>query len=157
MMSSTGFHVAMLGLALLVVGCASQPDAPAPDPAPAGVRLDPSAQPTPQSVTGTVNYRQRVNLPPNAIVRVQVVDTARADGAAPIVAQTRVATNGAQVPIPFRIGLPIGALEPPAQLALQARIEVQGQLRFTSTGRYPLTQRSSERPIEIMVEPVATP
>lgn len=154
MMSSPRSRVATLGLVLFVAGCTSQPDAPAPDPAPAGARLDPSAQPTPQSVTGTVNYRQRVNLPPNALLRVEVVDTARADAATSVVAQTRIATRGAQVPIPFRIGLPIGTLEPPARPALRARIEVQGQLRFTSTGSYPLTERSVEQPIEIMVEPV---
>ena len=87
-------------------------------------------------------------------MRVQVVDTARADASAPIVAQTRVAANGAQVPIPFRVGLPVDALEPPARLALQARIDVQGQPRFASQGTYPLTQRSIEGPIEIMVEPL---
>jgi putative lipoprotein len=140
----------LLLLALLAAGCATRSAAPPSSAAPS------EAPPIVGSVKirGTVNYRQRVNLPPNAVVRVQVVDTAAADPTAAIITEQGIATRGAQVPIPFAIELLAEAIPSEPRLVLQAVIEVDRQPRFTSQGHYPLTARTVAHPIEIMVEPV---
>lgn len=140
----------VLMLTLLAAGCATRSPAPPPTAAPS------DATPIVGSVKirGTVNYRQRVNLPPNAVVRVQVIDTAPADPTAAVITEQGIATRGTQVPIPFAIEVLAESIPAEPRLVLQAVIEVDRQPRFTSKGHYPLTARTLAHPIEIIVEPV---
>ena len=135
-------RLVMIGVALLALAaCARRPAAPAA--APGGA----------MTVSGTVTYRLRVALPPSAQVLVQLVDAARADAPAPVVAQQVIPTEGAQVPIAFALHVPPGAVAPTARLRLQARITVDGELRFVSKGAYPVPTSGPRGPIEIVVEP----
>ena len=63
------------------------------------------------TVVGTVTYRHRIALPPDAVVEVRLQDTSRAGAAARTVGQTTIATSGAQVPIPFRIEFDPAAID----------------------------------------------
>ncbi|HSP98091.1 MAG TPA: YbaY family lipoprotein [Candidatus Dormibacteraeota bacterium] len=135
-----------LALVLTAAGCMPRTAAPAAAPAPAIAG--------PLVVQGTVNYRQRVALPPNAVVRVQLVDAARADTPATVLAEQVIATKGGQVPFAFTLRPPVVA--PSARLLLQARIEVDGELRFVSTPAHPVTAQSLGRPIELVVQPAPT-
>ena len=134
-----------LALALAAAGCGPRRDAPAAAPAPAIAG--------PGVVQGTVNYRQRVAMPPNAVVRVQLVDAARADAPATVLAEQVIATKGGQVPFAFILRAPPGAVTPSARLLLQARIEVDGELSFVSTPARPVTAQDLGRPIELVVQP----
>ena len=49
-------------------------------------------------VTGTITYRERIALPENAIVNVQLQDVSLQDVAATVIAETTITTPG-QVPI----------------------------------------------------------
>jgi putative lipoprotein len=135
-----------LPLVLIAAGCVSRPAPPAaaPEPALSG----------PLVVQGTVNYRQRVSLPPDAVVRVQLVDAARADAPATVLAEQVIATRGDQVPFAFTLRAPTVA--PSARPMLQARIEVDGELRFISIAAFPVTAQSLRRPVELIVEPAPT-
>jgi putative lipoprotein len=148
MPSSFRYLVAvLLTVAIVVVGCAERSATAPSGAAPAFTG--------PVSVRGTVNYRQRVALPPTAIVRVQIVDVARADAPARVVASQVIAAKGEQVPFAFSLEAPADAVTPGSRLALQARIEVDGQLRFINTPAFPLSSQSAARPIEIVVQPVS--
>ena len=58
----------------------------------------------PQAVlTGTVTYRERIALPPNARVEVRLEDVSQADAPADEIASQTIAANGKQVPIPFEL------------------------------------------------------
>ena len=58
----------------------------------------------PQAVlTGTVTYRERIALPPNARVEVRLEDVWQADAPADEIASQTIAANGKQVPIPFEL------------------------------------------------------
>ena len=105
------------------------------------------------TVTGTVAYRQRIALPPDAVVRLVIEDISRADAPAISVAEEQVPTSGKQVPIPFDVKYDPAALNPSHRYQIRATISSGGKLLFTSTTAYPvLTQGAPERHIEILVQ-----
>jgi hypothetical protein len=80
--------IEVLGLAgTLLVGCSRSPQGTTD----AGL------------LRGTVTYRERVALPPEAVVVVRLSDVSRQNVAAPVIAATRVPSEGRQVPLPFEL------------------------------------------------------
>ncbi len=72
------------------------------------------------TISGTVAYRERIALPPNAVVEVMLLDVS---GAVPqTVARTTVGTAGRQVPIPFSLGYDSARIEARNRYALRAEI-----------------------------------
>ena len=110
------------------------------------------------AVVGTVSYRQRVALPPDAVVEVRLQDTSRADAAARTVGQTTIATAGAQVPIPYRIEFNPASIDPSHSYSVRATITVGGRLLFSSTTMHPVLTRGAgnEAAIDVyMILPAA--
>jgi putative lipoprotein len=105
----------------------------------------------PGTVTGTVNYRHRMALPPDAVVDVSLQDTTLADAPARIVGQTTIATRGAQVPIPFRIDYDPSGIDPSHRYTVRATITVDGKVLFNSPTAYPVLTRGAgnEAAIEV--------
>ena len=103
------------------------------------------------NVTGTVTYRHRMALPPDAVVDVSLQDTTLADAPARIVGQTTIATRGAQVPIPFRIDYDPAAIDPSHRYAVRASITVDGRILFTSPTAYPVLTGGACNDAEIEV------
>lgn len=94
-----------------------------------------------RTLTGEVLYRERIALPPNATVRVELADVSLADAPAAIVAEQEV-TNAGQVPVKFELRFDSAAIQPGHTFALQARITVDNQLWFLNDERHqvdPLT------------------
>ena len=140
-------RIAALALsALAFAGCARQPAAPAD----MGRAAAPPAGLT--SVSGTVTYRERVALPPTAVVTVQLVDAARADAPATVLAEQVIETQGRQIPIGFSLTVPAAAVAPPARLLLQAHITVDGAMRFATRQAVPVPYEGLARPIELLVK-----
>ena len=54
-------------------------------------------------MTGTAGYRERIALPPTALVRVQLVDVSRADAAAVVLGEQVIEAGGRQPPFAFEI------------------------------------------------------
>jgi putative lipoprotein len=55
------------------------------------------------TVTGEVTYRERIALPDDAVVTVQIQDISLMDVAAEIMGEQVIETDGAQVPIPYEV------------------------------------------------------
>ena len=105
------------------------------------------------TVTGTVTYRQRIALPPDAVVRLVIEDVSRADAPATSIAEEQVPTNGKQVPIPFDVKYDPAALNPAHRYQIRATISSGGKLLFTSTAAHPvLTQGAPEKHIDILLQ-----
>jgi putative lipoprotein len=81
---------------------------------------------------GTVSYRERVALPPDAVVEVKLSEVSRQDVAAPVVAETRILSQGRQVPIPFELRYDPGKIQASGQYALRATIGSGGRILFTT-------------------------
>lgn len=88
----------------------------------------------PRVLRGTVAYRERMALPPGAIVEVKLLDVSLADAPSRTIAETRV--SGRRIPARWTLRYDSRRIEPRHSYALQARITHQGQLLFITTERH---------------------
>ncbi|GAD74828.1 hypothetical protein VAZ01S_016_00120 [Vibrio azureus NBRC 104587] len=91
-----------------------------------------SAEVTMKMITGTIAYRERIALPDNALVTVTLEDVSLADAPAEVLASQSFTTDGQQVPIAFELSYDSNDIQPNHRYSLRARIDVDGQLRFTT-------------------------
>jgi uncharacterized lipoprotein YbaY len=84
---------------------------------------------------GTVNYRERMALPPTATVLVQLVDISLADAPAQVIAEDSI-TRATGSPIPYRLRFDQSSIKPRRTYALQARISDDDRLLFINTARH---------------------
>jgi len=84
-----------------------------------------------RTVPGEVIYRERIALPPDAVLVVELADVSLADAPATVIAKRRIGPAG-QVPIKFEIGFDPKAIQKGRTYALQARIAVGERLMFTT-------------------------
>jgi uncharacterized lipoprotein YbaY len=106
-------------------------------------------------LTGTVTYLQRIALPPNAVIDVQLQDVSLQDAPATVIAAERYVAEGRQVPIPYELKYDPAGIDPKHTYAVAARITVDGKLRWINTQRYPvLTGGAPVIGVEIIVESV---
>ena len=108
----------------------------------AGVKAEPPEAP---SVHGTLLYRERIALPPNAVAEIELVE---ADKSGRVVASTRVPV-GNQVPIAFTLTPAEGALQPHHLYALRARLVVDGKTLFETEGKRPVAVSAASGPVEL--------
>jgi putative lipoprotein len=125
---------------LLLAGCS-----------PSLVVPESSGPPIGSRVTGSVTYRERIALPPTAVVTVRLVDVSRADAPSVLIAEQVIRTEGRQVP--FEFALPYDALRILASntYAVQVRIEDGGKLLFISDTVYPVITRGAPTRVDIVV------
>jgi putative lipoprotein len=109
------------------------------------------------SVTGTVTYLQRIALPPDAVVTVQLQDVSVADAPAAVIGEQIIAEPG-QVPIEYEVRYEYRDIKDAHSYSMQARIEdAEGKLLFISDISIPvLTQGHPTEDVEIIVIPVST-
>jgi len=91
------------------------------------------------TLTGTVTYRERIALPPNARLQVEIRDVSRADARAPLIASTTSQTRGRQVPLPFTLRYNVNRLEPRHRYAVSARIWTTDTHYELRPGQGPMT------------------
>lgn len=96
-----------------------------------------------RTVEGTVAYRERIALPADAYAIVEARNEAGA-----LLAETRIPSEGRQVPFPYRLELPAGS---PA--VLRAAIYVGGQPRWASEPVTLAAGGEAAMRVEIMVRP----
>jgi putative lipoprotein len=106
-----------------------------------------------KTLKGEVMYRERIALPPNAVLSVQLADVSLADAPAAIVGERKVAPAG-QVPIKFEISFDPTVIRPNMTYALQARITADDKLLFITDTRYQVDPLS-DAPQTIVLKMVA--
>lgn len=100
------------------------------------VMLAPTAQAQgTAAVSGTINYRQRISLPANAIVTMQIAEIASGRSGV-VVAEQKFSTNGAQVPFRFTVNFDPARLNQNAAYTIQGNITVDGKVVFTTSSLY---------------------
>jgi uncharacterized lipoprotein YbaY len=104
-------------------------------------------------VTGTVTYRERIALTPEAVVTVKLQDVSLADAAAVTVGEQTI-TNPGQVPIPFEIEYDAADIDERFTYAVRAEIRDQGRLMFTTATHYGVITRDNPTEVEIILERV---
>ncbi len=104
-------------------------------------------------LTGEVIYRERIALPPNAVLTVQLADVSLADAPATVLGEQKIAPAG-QVPIGFEIRFDPSDIRPNMTYALQARISVEGRLLFINDERYQVDPAAGA-PVKMTLKMVA--
>ena len=107
-------------------------------------------------VTGTVTYRERIALPPTAVIKVQLVDVSRADAPAIVLGEQVTHAAGKQVPFAFEIQFDPATIEANHSYAVQARIEQDGKLRFISDRHYAVITRGAPNRVDIVLRSVGS-
>jgi len=74
------------------------------------------------AVTGEVTYQQRIALPDDAVMTVQIQDTSLADAPATVIGEQIIQTNGAQVPIPYSVSYDPNVIDERFTYTMSARI-----------------------------------
>jgi putative lipoprotein len=112
----------------------------------------PTAQPV-SKVTGTVTYRQRIALAPDAVLEVKLLDVSRADAPSETIASQEIQLEGRQVPISFEVQYDPTHIDPNNRYTIQARILAGGQLHFISQQAYPVLTHGNPSNLEVIVGP----
>jgi len=126
-----------------------------------GTAPPPQASTTPPAassfldVTGSVTYRQRIALPPDAVLIVRVQDVSRADAPARQLAEQRIELGGRQVPIPFSTTIDRDLAGKKARVTVSARIEQRGKLLFISDRSYPALNKGQPQAVDMVLKQVS--
>jgi putative lipoprotein len=107
-----------------------------------------------KTIEGSVFYRERIMLPPNAEITVTLEDTSKMDVAADIIATTTFPAVGGP-PWGFTLGYDSTTIDSRHRYAVRARIEANGQLMFTNTTQIPAFSGAEGKPLEILVSRVS--
>jgi putative lipoprotein len=106
------------------------------------------------TVTGTVSYLQRMALPPNAVILVQLEDVSLADAATKVIAEENITLGDRQVPVPFTLKFDAGKIDARHNYALAARIVVAGELWFISERPYAVLTAGNPTQAEMVLKQV---
>lgn len=145
-----------LAVAVALAGCASNSgaDIPVPAPSPATAGTIPQNAIKQPAVTGSVWIRQRVALPPDAVLTVTLADASLADAPSKILAQKAVRTDGKQPPYSFTLPFNPSDVQPNARVLLSAAISVNNQLIFvTDTVKPVVTQGGTKADLTLVPVP----
>lgn len=108
------------------------------------------------TVSGTLNYRERIMLSPEAMARVSLQDVSRADAPATIIDELEIIDPG-QVPIPFELSYDPEQIDGRMSYHVQAQIFDRGELMFTSDVHNPVLTRGGGTEVEVQLVRVRQP
>ena len=111
----------------------------------------PAVAPTISSITGTVSYRQHVNLPRDAVVVVHLQDVFLRDAPSPFLAEYKTTVGKRHVPIPFTLKFDRAKIDPNHPYVVEASILVHDHLRFTNDTAYPVLTKGNPSKVDMIL------
>lgn len=107
------------------------------------------------TVAGTVSYLQRMALPTNAVIQVQLLDVSLADAPAKVVAAESINLGQRQVPVPFVLKFDEAKIDGKHRYSVSAKITVDGKLWFTSDKSYPVLTGGNPAHVDLILKQVS--
>ena len=101
-------------------------------------------------VTGTVTYRERIALPAETIVHIQLLDVSLMDVSAKLITEQTL-TLPHQVPIPFELVYRPLVIDERMTYAVRATISNGDQLLFVTDRSYPVLTRGRPEHIDLVL------
>ena len=141
-----------LAVAVALTACADKSadiQTPAPNPNTSGVATQPTIKQP--SVTGSVWIRQKVALPPDAVLTVTLSDASLADSPSKVLAQKAVRTEGKQAPFSFVLPFNPSNVQPNARILLSAAITVDDKLVFVTDTVKPVINQGGTKADLVLV------
>jgi len=118
-----------------------------------GGGVPPTATDNESMVTGTISYRERIALPPDAVVLVQLRDVSLMDVAAKLISEQTIKPEHS-VPIPFALPYDAKDIDERMTYSVFASIRSGGRLLFITDRSYQVLTRGKSDHIElILVQP----
>lgn len=147
-----------LAIALAVAGCSqthqqSQNQTPAPAPEAAAAQQAVSGP----NVSGNVLIRQKVALPPDAVLTVTLSDASLADAPSKVLSQKVTRTEGKQAPFSFVLPYNPADIQPNARILLSAAVTLDGKLLFITDTIQEVINHGGTKADLIMVPVQQTP
>ncbi|MEO3989703.1 YbaY family lipoprotein [Pseudocitrobacter cyperus] len=134
-----------IAIAVALSACADKSadiQTPAPNPNAAGTTQGAIQQP---NVSGTVWIRQKVALPPDAVLTVTVSDASLADAPSKVIAQKVTRTEGKQAPFSFVLPFNPADIQPNARILLSAAITLNDKLIFITDTVQPIINQGGTK------------
>jgi uncharacterized lipoprotein YbaY/heat shock protein HslJ len=101
-------------------------------------------------IKGTATYRERMALPPGAVLEATLEDVSRAHAAAEVFGQVRVEEPG-NPPFQFEIRYGSSRIVPNRRYAVRMRILVGGKPFFTTDQNYPVQTAGNGNVVQVML------
>jgi uncharacterized lipoprotein YbaY/heat shock protein HslJ len=101
-------------------------------------------------VKGTATYRERMALPPDAVLEATLEDVSRADAPAAVIGKAQVGHPG-NPPISFAIPYDPTRIDASHRYAVRAQILVDGKLFFTTDQHYPVLTNGHGDEIDVLL------
>lgn len=102
------------------------------------------------TVRGTATYRERMALPPGAVLEVTLQDVSLADAPARVLGTARTENPG-NPPFSFEISYDPGQIDDRHTYAVRATIRVDDTLMFTTDTTYPVLTRGAGNEVEVVM------
>jgi putative lipoprotein len=106
-----------------------------------------------KSIEGSVWYRERIALTPNARIHVLLEDVARMDAPSVVIAESTIVPRDGP-PWHFSLAYDPHRLNDRGRYTLRVRIEADGQLLFINTEQIPAFNHGADSPLAILVSRV---
>lgn len=108
------------------------------------------------SIHGSLFYRERMALPPDATAHISLIDISRAD--APAVTLSNIVLTGAnRTPLPFSIYYRKADISPRHTYAIHAEIKVNGERMFMNTDSYRVLSPGAPASVDILLHRMMSP
>ena len=103
-----------------------------------------------RTLEGSASYRERVAVPPGAVLEVELYDVSRQDAPAPLL--SAIAIRAESVPVPFQLLYDPAMIDERFSYAVTAKLLVDGETVFRSTSVHPVLTRGAPDRVEILME-----
>lgn len=120
-----------VAMAVALSACADKSaDVPVPTATPNGINTLSQQAIQQPNVSGTIWIKQKVALPPDAVLTVTLSDASLADAPSKVLAQRAVRTEGKQAPFSFVLPYNPSDVQPNARILLSAAVTINDKLVF---------------------------
>ena len=90
------------------------------------------------TLSGNASYLQRIAMPPEAVLTVQVQDVTRPGTHGAVLSESREVFGQRQVPLAYSVMVARSAINPRKRYAVRATISIAGETQFATTRPYPV-------------------
>lgn len=115
---------------------------------------NPEPEPVTGKLTGSIAYRERVLLTPEAVVKISLQDVSLADAPARVLVEREIANPG-QVPINFELEYALADVDERMSYSVRAEIRDRGGMMFTSDTHVPVLTRGGGNEAEMILVAVS--
>ncbi|MEO5607132.1 MAG: YbaY family lipoprotein [Polaromonas sp.] len=106
------------------------------------------------TISGNASYLQRIAMPPEAVLTVQVQDISRAGAHGAVLSESREVFGRRQVPLAYSVMVARSAINPRMRYAVRATISVAGETQFATTRQYPVLTHGAPSQVNLLLAAV---